>query len=315
VTVRQPPLLAAGALCWRRQGRTVQILLVHRADRADISLPKGKVDPGETLPQTAVREVAEETGLAIALGAPLGTVEYVLPGGRDKVVHYWAAEVSEAATSASTFKANNEIAAVEWMPLARARKKLSYAHDRGVIDRFDARLKLGLERTFAIIALRHAKAVPPVNWDGPDSTRPLLQRGSDQALNIAPGIAAFGPLKIVSSTAARCLATVTPLSGYVAKPVSATDAISQDAHEAGFTRVASVVEKRIAKARTAVLCSHGPVLPEIIDEIARQTGTKVTNVLRKAAMLSTGEFSVFHLSVEKPLAGIVAVETHGPAIA
>ena len=81
----QSPILAAGAVCWRLVGGVAKVLVVHRDSRADVSLPKGKVDPGEMLPQTAVREIAEETGLAITLGAPLGTVEYTLPGGREKI--------------------------------------------------------------------------------------------------------------------------------------------------------------------------------------------------------------------------------------
>jgi 8-oxo-dGTP pyrophosphatase MutT (NUDIX family) len=81
-----PAVLAAGAVCWRIVGGKVRILLVHRAQRKDISLPKGKVDPGELLPQTAVREIAEETGLTVGLGAPLGEVHYRIPSGRNKVV-------------------------------------------------------------------------------------------------------------------------------------------------------------------------------------------------------------------------------------
>jgi 8-oxo-dGTP pyrophosphatase MutT (NUDIX family) len=63
---------AAGAVCWRTIDDVVNILLIHRTERRDISLPKGKVDPGEVLPQTAVREIHEETGLAVSLGVPLG---------------------------------------------------------------------------------------------------------------------------------------------------------------------------------------------------------------------------------------------------
>ncbi len=77
------PVLAAGAVCWRVVDGKPRILLVHRAAHADVSLPKGKLDPGETLPQTAKRELLEETGLTVALGAPLGTVEYTLPSGRE----------------------------------------------------------------------------------------------------------------------------------------------------------------------------------------------------------------------------------------
>jgi 8-oxo-(d)GTP phosphatase len=314
VTDALPPVIAAGALCWRRVRGRLVVLLVHRSDRADVSLPKGKVDPGETLPQTAVREVAEETGLAIALNAPLGTIEYILPGGRDKVVHYWSSEISDEIVQNSRFRPNSEIAAVEWLPIAQARTKLSYAHDRALIDRFAERVKAGHERTFAIIVLRHAKAVPPTNWVGPDATRPLLRHGVDQAASIAPGIAAFAPTKLISSTAARCLATMAPLASILAATVRATPQLSQDAHEVGTANVSKVVQKRVAKMQNAVLCSHGPVIPELIAEIAHLTRSTVTPELRRSATLATGEYSVFHISIEHPIAGIIAMETHGPAV-
>jgi 8-oxo-dGTP pyrophosphatase MutT (NUDIX family) len=309
------PVLAAGALCWRIVDGKAQILLVHRGDRADVSLPKGKVDPGETLPQTAVREIAEETGLAIALGAPLGTVEYTLPSGRDKVVYYWSSEISPAALKNSTFKPNSEISAVEWVAVDKVRKKLSYAHDIDIVDRFEERFAAGRARTFAIIALRHGTAVPPSLWDGPDATRPLMQRGADQALSIAPAIAAFGPAKLVSSTAARCLATIAPLAGATALPVKETRKLSQDAWEQGTGDIERVVAKRMEKRVTAVMCSHGPVLPEIILEIARVTESPTDSALRRAAELSTGEYAVIHIARRFPHHGIVAVETHGPALA
>jgi 8-oxo-dGTP pyrophosphatase MutT (NUDIX family)/phosphohistidine phosphatase SixA len=308
------PVLAAGALCWRLVDGKAQVLLVHRGDRADVSLPKGKVDPGETLPQTAVREIAEETGLAIALGAPLGTVEYTLPNGREKVVYYWSSEVSAEAVKQSTFAANSEISAIEWVAIDKVRKKLSYAHDIDIVDRFEERLKAGRARTFAIVALRHGTAVPPSLWDGPDATRPLMQRGADQALSVAPAIAAFAPTKLISSTAARCLATIAPLSGVLALPVKESKRISQDAWEEGESDVEKVVARRIEKRTTAVLCSHGPVLPEIILEIARVTESPTDQALRRAAELSTGEYAVIHIARTFSHHGIVAVETHGPAL-
>jgi 8-oxo-dGTP pyrophosphatase MutT (NUDIX family)/phosphohistidine phosphatase SixA len=307
------PVLAAGALCWRVVDGEVRILLVHRGDRADVSLPKGKLDPGETLPQTAVREIAEETGIAISLGAPLGTVEYTLPNGREKIVYYWSSEIDEKAAGRSTFAPNAEISGVEWASIAHARTILSYAHDYDIIDRFALRYEAGRARTFAIVALRHGTAVPPSTWDGPDSTRPLMQRGADQALSIAPAIAAFGPQKLVSSTAARCLATIAPLAGLLGLPVKAKDDISQDAWESAEGDVEKVVAKRMRKRVPAVLCSHGPVLPEIILEVARLTNSPSDTALRRAAELSTGEYAVLHISLENPSDGIVAVETHGPA--
>lgn len=307
------PVLAAGAVCWRMVEGKPKVLVVYRAARADVSLPKGKVDPGETLPETAVREIQEETGLGVVLGAPLGTVEYQLPGGREKVVYYWSAEVNDHMLELSRFTPNDEIASLEWLALKDARKKLSYAHDVDVIDRFAARFKAGNARTFPIIAVRHGKAVDPGAWDGPDSTRPLMHRGTDQAAGIAKGIAAFAPERIISSTAARCLATVAPLSELTGIPVKSTDAISQDAYESGASGVPEVVAKRLKRKVGAVLCSHGPVLPRIVAEIAARTETEADAALRRAAALNTGDFTVLHVSVRHPASGLVAVETHSAA--
>jgi 8-oxo-dGTP diphosphatase len=289
-----------------------RILVVHRESHADVSLPKGKVDPGETLPETAVREIREETGLSITLGAPLGTVEYVIPTGRDKIVYYWSAEVDDHALELARFLPNDEIAALEWLPMDRARKKLTYAHDIDVIDRFAKRLKKKQARTFAIIAVRHGKAVDPSTWDGPDSTRPLMHGGSDQAAGIARGIAAFAPTRIISSTAARCLATVTPLSELTGIPIKASEDISQDALENGTSDVTGIVARRLKKRATVVLCSHGPVLPRIIAEVAAATNSEADAALRRAASLGTGDFTVLHISRDHPKRGIVAVETHSP---
>ncbi|TAL46241.1 MAG: NUDIX domain-containing protein [Salinibacterium sp.] len=310
-----PPVVAAGALCWRLIDGAPWILVVHRGRRNDISLPKGKVDAGETLPQTAVREIVEETGLAVTLGAPIGVVQYQLPAGRRKIVHYWCAEVTDEAVAASTFAPHEEIAAVEWLRPADARKKLSYDHDRDIIDHFVDRFAAGRARTFAIIAVRHGKAVPPGDWDGPDSTRPLMHRGLDQAESIAAGIAAFSPKKILSSTASRCLATVQPLSELIQVPIKAKEGISQDAFERGTDTIAKTVANRLAKQVNVVLCSHGPVLPQIIDALAGLTGSPKNATLRHASVLGTGEFTVLHVSREKVASGIVAIETHEPVAA
>lgn len=307
------PVLAAGAVCWRVDATgAAQVLVVFRAQHRDFSLPKGKLDPGETLPETAVREIAEETGLMIGLGAPLGVVEYVMPNGRQKVVYYWSAEVDESTIENSTFAPNDEIESLEWMPLADVRARLSYPHDVDIVDRFAELFEQGRARTFAIIALRHGKAVPPESWDGPDSTRPLLQRGADQALSVAPGIAAYRPTKLLSSDAARCLATIAPTSRLTGLEVREKTAISQDAYTGSAAGVMKIVGKRLARATTTVFCSHGPVLPQIIAAVAQATGTPGSATLRRAAALSTGEYAVLHVPIDHPESGVVAVEIHGP---
>jgi 8-oxo-(d)GTP phosphatase len=305
-------VLAAGAVCWRLVDGTPQVLLVRRPRHRDVSLPKGKVDPGETLPQTAVREIQEETGLAVHLGAPLGVVEYALPNGRPKAVYYWAAEVSERAVANSTFAANDEIESLEWTTIGAARRSLSYEHDVDVLDRFAELLETGRARTFALVALRHGKAVSPSDWNGSDASRPLLERGRAQASSVAPGIAAFGPVKLVTSTAVRCIATVAPTVQLTGVPAKENDALSQDAFERGEGDVEAVVAKRLRRGVSAVLCSHGPVLPQILAAVGRQTRTADLSALSSAAMLGTAEYAVVHVAADAPESGIVAVEVHGP---
>jgi 8-oxo-(d)GTP phosphatase len=305
-------VLAAGAVCWRVVDGKARVLLVRRPRHQDVSLPKGKVDPGETLPETAVREIEEETGLVVALGAPLGVVDYTLPNGRPKAVYYWAAEVADDAIANSTFAANDEIESLEWVSLARARRSLSYEHDIDVLDRFAELLETGRARTFAIVALRHGKAVSPGDWNGSDASRPLLERGRLQALSVAPGIAAFGPVKLVTSTAVRCIETVGPTASRTGLAAKESDGISQDAYERGEDTVEAVVAKRLKRSVSAVLCSHGPVLPRILAAIGRQTATRDLAPLSQAAALGTAEYAVVHLPVDAPGTGIVAVEVHGP---
>jgi 8-oxo-dGTP pyrophosphatase MutT (NUDIX family) len=306
------PVLAAGAVCWRMVGNKVRVLLVHRTQHQDVSLPKGKVEPGETLPETAVREIAEETGLLIGLGAPLGQVEYQLPSGRDKVVYYWSAEVDAHAIEAARFTPNGEISGLEWVSLKKARERLTYPHDIDIIEVFAERVKAGRARTFAIVVVRHGKAVPVGSWDGPDATRPLLLRGTAQAASIALGLAAYRPKKIITSTAARCVATVAPLARLTGIAPIESDAISEDAFESGDSDAVGVLAKRMRKKKTAVLCSHGPVIPELIAELASLTNTPPSREFLSMGDLSTGEFSVLHVASDHPASGIVALETHSP---
>ena len=121
---------AAGAVLWKVVDKELKILVVHRTQHKDISIPKGKVDPGETLPETAVREIHEETGLQVVLGPYLGTVDYIMPNnGKRKEVHYWAAEVDPTAAERSSFTSNDEIYDLEWMTISTAQEKLTYSHD------------------------------------------------------------------------------------------------------------------------------------------------------------------------------------------
>ena len=301
---------AAGAVLWRTIGNDIHVLVIHRTGHKDVSLPKGKVDPGETLPQTAVREIREETGIKVSLGVPVGATEYVMPNGKNKFVQYWAAEVTTKAIQKSKFVPNDEVAALEWLPLASARGELSYEPDKEILDNFAALVKEGVTKTFAVVVLRHGKAASPSDWRGEDATRPLTERGLTQAHGIVGTIAAWKPKRFISSTAARCLATIAPVAKALGKDVKSTKKISQDAFESGKGDVRSVVGEIVRKRKSTVVCSHGPVSPAVIREIALATGTPWTSALEEAGLLNTASFCVVHLSSTHPSSGIIAVETH-----
>jgi 8-oxo-dGTP diphosphatase len=108
-----------------RDGR---VALVHRPKYDDWSLPKGKLNEGETWEDAAVREVREETGYNVALHDELSSVEYTDPKGRPKKVRYWLME-----PLAGEFQPNDEVDELQWMTPDEAAERLSYDHDRELV--------------------------------------------------------------------------------------------------------------------------------------------------------------------------------------
>lgn len=303
---------AAGGVVWRLVEDKLKVLVIHRTAYVDVTLPKGKVDPGEALAETAVREIREETGIHVSLGVPVGVSRYRMPNKRTKIVHYWAAEATDAALRVSTFVPNKEVAALEWLSLNKARKKLSYPVDLEILENFAALVDQGVLRTFSIIALRHAKALSREDWKGAETARPLAPRGKREAESIVGPLRAFGPQKIVSSPATRCVKTVTPLAKTIGRRIELTDLVSQEAWEEGKSDERTIVGRLVRARRSAVVCSHGPVLPGILTELALATGTLRGSYLGSASSLDTAAFSVVHLSATNPGSGIIAIETHDP---
>ncbi|MDJ1114960.1 NUDIX hydrolase [Microbacterium dauci] len=305
---------AAGGVVWRLVDGKLHVLVIHRTAYADVTLPKGKVEPGESLAETAAREIFEETGIRVALGVPIGVSRYRLPSKRQKIVHYWSAEARDEAIRASAFVPNKEIAAVEWLTPRKALARLSYPVDIEILENFLRFVDDGVLATFPIAVLRHGKALAREDWTGADAARPLTDRGSKQAKALVGPLQAFGVRKVVSSDAKRCVDTVAPIAKALHKDIRTSPLISQDAWEAGTADIRSVVGKRVRARKPVVLCSHGPVLPDIMRELALATGTLAGSYLGTSAALDTGAFSVVHLSATNPGSGIVAIETHQPKL-
>jgi 8-oxo-dGTP pyrophosphatase MutT (NUDIX family) len=119
---------AAGGIVVREGNAGAEVLIVHRPKYDDWSFPKGKAGRGESDEQCALREVEEETGLECALGASLPTVIY-RSKGRQKRVRYWLMR-----PLGGEFTADDEVDEVAWIGIEEAHERLTYDHDRALVD-------------------------------------------------------------------------------------------------------------------------------------------------------------------------------------
>ncbi|MEV6058536.1 NUDIX domain-containing protein [Nocardia asteroides] len=260
----RPNIHAAGAVLWRDGGAGPEIAVIHRPKYGDWSLPKGKLDPGETPVVAAVREVGEETGLPCTLGRYLGHVTYPIPGHRQlKRVDYWAAEAA-----AGEFAVNAEVDELRWFPLDRLMDQLSYPMDRQVVRMF-ARLPA---RTSTVLLVRHAKAGKRSRFDGPDALRPLEPAGARQAKELTPNLLAFGASEIHSADPLRCIQTVTPLAEQLNIEINCEPMFSEQGYDSAKSTARQRFLSLVTDRGVPVVCSQGGVIPDLTDWLATRSG-------------------------------------------
>jgi 8-oxo-dGTP diphosphatase len=127
-------IVAAGGVVLERRNEKVRVVLIHRPKYRDWSFPKGKAEPGESVTETALREVKEETGLDCRIVQEFGAVRYkykTTKGNlRPKVVHYFLMEPVGGRLEAP----GREADVAEWCDAAEASRKLTYERDRALLQ-------------------------------------------------------------------------------------------------------------------------------------------------------------------------------------
>ena len=126
----RPHVHAAGGVIRRRgaDGR-LEVALVHRPKYRDWTLPKGKLEEGESHEEAALREVEEETGLSCRLERELEPVSYTDPKGRPKTVRYWVMSVV-----GGEFRENREVDELRWLSRADAAEMLTHDRDQSTLE-------------------------------------------------------------------------------------------------------------------------------------------------------------------------------------
>ncbi len=305
-TGRRNALAAAGTIPWRRRSGHLEVALVHRPRYDDWSWPKGKLDPGEDWPATAIRETWEETGLRVRLGQPLPANRYVLSGGATKEVRYWAGEIIGGEGILE-----NEIDEVRWLTPAKARRLLTARRDLRQLE------ALTHVPTRTVMIVRHAHAVSRKAWDGDDDRlRPLEDAGTERADALRPLLDAYDIRQVICSPSTRCADTMRPYLRHHDVTATWSIPLSEEGYADNPNKLRGVVTQGLDHTDPVAFCSHGPVLGALLDEITgrlRTPGKDVKRTLRTVRRnnLDKGEALVLHISHAKRPA-IIAVERHRP---
>lgn len=128
--------ISAGAVIYKDEGSSILIGVIHRKKMNDYCLPKGHQETGESLQQTLIREVLEETGWTVAIKDFIKQMMYKVVNN-DKKIEYWRNVywfLAEAEEETTTFADLEEVDELKWLSIESARKLLSYDNEKEILD-------------------------------------------------------------------------------------------------------------------------------------------------------------------------------------
>ena len=253
----RPTIWAAGAVVYRMRAGRPEILLTHRPRYDDWSLPKGKIDRGESFEECAEREVEEETGVTGVVEGYIGTVGYVTGAGNNKAVRYWLLQAKDEA-----FKPNQEVDKIRWFRPKKAMSKATYTRDEAII-RSAVRMAKG-RKPGTIYLARHAHAGDKKKWRKADGVRPISKKGQEQVNSLTTRLVRTPITDVISSPSLRCEQSVAPLAARLGLNVKTAGALRRDTPP---EKVIRLIRKN--RGRRVVMCSHGETIGPLIDRLAQ----------------------------------------------
>jgi broad specificity phosphatase PhoE len=157
------------------------------------------------------------------------------------------------------FRKNKEVDEIKWLTSKRAKALCDYENDRQLITDADLRK---VAQTGTLYLLRHAAAGDRGKWEGIDAIRPLNKKGRRQSAALAESLRNSGIEKIYTSPYTRCVQTVEPLADAIGAKVIEHDALAEGPDiDAAYGLVDELV------GQNAVLCSHGDVIPAVMNRM------------------------------------------------
>lgn len=246
---------AGGIVLKKTEKGNLKILIAHRPRYDDWSLPKGKMDGGETSEETAIREVLEETGFHCRIVEPLETTRYRFGQGIKEVAWYAMRPLPDS----PGFKKNSEVDKIKWLSRSAAAKLVDYDLDRNLINGNDLKK---ISQTGTLHLLRHGAAGNRDKWNKDDRLRPLTKKGRRQAEAIAENLKDRGIERIFTSPYQRCIDTVEPLADMIGAKFEVSEALAEGPDvDASYQLIHDIA------GTNTVLCSHGDVIPATINRL------------------------------------------------